>query len=74
MLRILVLGHTECGAIKGATKTYFAARKAGKAPTVSKALDALLDGLRTVAEKAHRELGEVGEERVAAHAVTKPPG
>ena len=41
---------------------------------MSKALDALLDGLRTVAETAHRELGNVAEERVAALAVTKTPG
>ena len=30
-----MLGHTECGAIKGATKTYFMAKKAGQAPLSS---------------------------------------
>ncbi|CAJ1399300.1 unnamed protein product [Effrenium voratum] len=62
---ILVLGHTSCGAIKGATKAYMAS-KAGKAPQVSKALDALLNGLSVVAGKAEAQLGSgASEEQIA---------
>ncbi|CAJ1351961.1 unnamed protein product [Effrenium voratum] len=62
---ILVLGHTSCGAIKGATKAYIAS-KAGKAPQVSKALDALLNGLSVVAGKAEAQLGSgASEEQIA---------
>eukprot|EP00435_Cladocopium_sp_Y103_P023887 s1528_g5.t2 len=53
---VLVLGHTACGAIKGATSTYLQA-KSGNKPQVSKALDALLVGLSDVAKKASEELG-----------------
>ena len=68
---ILVLGHTACGAIKGATKTYLAS-KSGQKPTVSKALDALLDGLSTVAESAEKELGpKATEAQIADLAVEK---
>ena len=73
-LRILVLGHTACGAIKGATKTYLAS-KSGKAPAVSKALDALLHGLSVVAESAEKELGaKATEEQIADLAVKKTLG
>ena len=73
-LRILVLGHTACGAIKGATKTYLAS-KTGKAPAVSKALDALLHGLSVVAESAEKELGaKATEEQIADLAVKKTLG
>ena len=73
-LRILVLGHTACGAIKGATKTYLAS-KSGKAPSVSKALDALLHGLSVVAESAEKELGaKATEEQIADLAVKKTLG
>lgn len=69
---ILVLGHSSCGAIKGATKT-FLATKSGKSPPVSKALDALLDGLSVVAMKAQKELADQGcapsEEEIAQLAV-----
>mmetsp|Transcript_36373 Transcript_36373/g.78454 ORF Transcript_36373/g.78454 Transcript_36373/m.78454 type:complete len:246 (-) Transcript_36373:336-1073(-) len=54
---VLVLGHTACGAIKGATATYLQA-KSGNKPQVTKALDALLVGLSDVAKKASEELGE----------------
>lgn len=53
---VLVLGHTACGAIKGATSTYLQS-KTGNKPQVTKALDALLVGLSDVAKKASQELG-----------------
>lgn len=53
---VLVLGHTACGAIKGATSTYLQS-KSGKKTQVTKALDALLVGLSDVAKKASQELG-----------------
>ncbi|CAJ1363223.1 unnamed protein product, partial [Effrenium voratum] len=62
---ILVLGHTSCGAIKGATKAYLASKE-GKTPQVSKALDALLNGLSVVAGKAEAQLGSgASEEQIA---------
>ena len=49
---ILVMGHTQCGAIAGATKTYLAS-KDGKAPkSAGSALEGLLLDLSEVAEKA----------------------
>uniref|UniRef100_A0A7S4STY1 Carbonic anhydrase n=1 Tax=Alexandrium monilatum TaxID=311494 RepID=A0A7S4STY1_9DINO len=73
---ILVLGHTKCGAIAGATKTLLANREAknpsrkedgGKRPS---ALEVLLQGLTPVAEQASMELpsGATADE-IAAHAV-----
>jgi len=53
---VLVMGHTACGAIKGATATYLQS-KAGNKPKVTKALDALLVGLSEVAKQASEELG-----------------
>ena len=74
-LRILVLGHTACGAIKGATKTYLASKFRGSLPPANKALDALLDGLSVVAHSAEQELGnEATEEKITALAVRKMPG
>ena len=59
---VMVLGHTACGAIKGATATYLQC-KAGNKPQVTKALDALLVGLSDVAKKASVELGEGATEQ-----------
>ncbi|CAJ1384010.1 unnamed protein product [Effrenium voratum] len=62
---IFVLGHTNCGAIKGATAAFLA-----KQQKASHALDALLQGLGTVAEAASKELGKKAtEEEIAKHAV-----
>ncbi|CAE7371485.1 unc-22 [Symbiodinium natans] len=66
---ILVLGHTKCGAINGATKDYLAnkGKSRGEAPN---ALGALLQGLNDVAKKAEEEIGgSPTEEQIAAHAV-----
>ncbi|CAJ1409793.1 unnamed protein product [Effrenium voratum] len=63
---IFVLGHTSCGAIKGATSAFLSGQKK-KAP---QALDALLQGLGSVVSDAQKELGKKAtEEQVAAHAV-----
>eukprot|EP00434_Breviolum_minutum_P031138 symbB.v1.2.027537.t1/scaffold2832.1/size107060/6 len=58
---VLVLGHTACGAIKGATATYLQS-KSGNKPQVTKALDALLVGLSDVAKQASEELGAAATE------------
>jgi len=64
---VLVLGHTACGAIKGATATYMKGA-AGAAP--KGALEGLLAGLSAVAETAHKELGsKASEKEIADHAV-----
>eukprot|EP00439_Symbiodinium_sp_Y106_P009236 s3133_g1.t1 len=66
---ILVLGHTKCGAIYGATKGYFDA-KLGPGKSSGSALEGLLHDLGSVAEMAAGELGPSAEyEKVAAHAV-----
>lgn len=65
---IFVLGHTNCGAIKGATAAYFAAKKQQK--KANNALDVLLKGLDTVVAQAVAEAGaKATEEEVAALAV-----
>jgi carbonic anhydrase len=73
---IVVLGHTNCGAVAGATKNYMANKaKAAASPADGKAapasaLQGLLQDLGSVAEKAHQELGQdASVEAVAAHAV-----
>ncbi|CAE7712948.1 mtcA2 [Symbiodinium pilosum] len=66
---IFVLGHTACGAIKGATKAYLALKKSNPAKD-GQALDRLLLGLSSVAESAASELGrKATEDEIAAHAV-----
>ncbi|CAK9026762.1 Carbonic anhydrase 2 (Beta-CA 2) (Carbonate dehydratase 2) (mtCA 2), partial [Durusdinium trenchii] len=66
---VMVLGHTACGAIKGATATYLQS-KAGTKPQVNKALDALLVGLSSVAGKASEELGRFATEQdIVAHTI-----
>lgn len=65
---VVVLGHTKCGAIYGATKTYLAKKSDPAAATT--ALDGLLSGLAVVAEKAEYDMGPMADEEfVAAHAV-----
>jgi len=66
---ILVLGHTKCGAIAGATKTMLSNK--GKPNTAQgNALNILLNDLGPVAAKAESEL-EAGAsvDEIAAHAV-----
>jgi len=67
---VMVLGHTACGAIKGATATHLQS-KAGNKPQVTKALDALLQGLSVVAKKAADELGPgATEEQIVKRTIT----
>jgi len=71
---VLVLGHTKCGAVKGATATMLAARDA---PPPQKegckhrtALEVLLESLAPVAQRAEAELPRgASAEEIAAHAV-----
>ena len=66
---ILVLGHTKCGAIYGATKTFMDASNASQRKAGS-ALEGLLQGLGSVAEQAAQEVGpDASSDDVAAHAV-----
>ena len=66
---ILVLGHTKCGAIYGATKTFMDASNASQRKAGS-ALEGLLQGLGSVAEQAAQEVGPgASSDDVAAHAV-----
>ena len=66
---ILVLGHTKCGAIYGATKTFMDASNASQRKAGS-ALEGLLQGLGSVAEQAAKEVGpDASADDVAAHAV-----
>ena len=53
---ILVLGHTQCGAIAGATQTHLASKASGSKAAGS-ALEGLLQGLSKVAAQAEEELG-----------------
>merc|ERR1712050_599342 len=53
---ILVLGHTKCGAIAGATKTMISNRGCSTTPK-SSTLDILLQDLGPVAMQAESELG-----------------
>ena len=58
---VLVLGHTQCGAVPGATKTY----QSGESKAPSSALEGLLQGLAGVAQQASEDLGP----GLIAHAV-----
>ena len=63
---VLVLGHTKCGAVYGATKTYLA----GNATKAGSALQGLLQDLGSVAQQAQQELGpDADGDAIAAHAV-----
>mmetsp|Transcript_6897 Transcript_6897/g.15987 ORF Transcript_6897/g.15987 Transcript_6897/m.15987 type:complete len:445 (+) Transcript_6897:72-1406(+) len=64
---ILVLGHTHCGAVAGAARTFLEGHPAGGAGS---ALEGLLMDLTAVADQASRELGPGVElDHLAAHAV-----
>jgi len=66
---IFVLGHTNCGAIKGATRAFLQSQKANAAKD-GHALDAMLRALGSVVESAAMELGkEATEDEIAQHAV-----
>ena len=67
---ILVLGHTQCGAIAGATKTYLTSKGGNSTKNAGCALEGLLIGLSRVAEQAEEELG-VGArlDHLVAHSV-----
>ena len=60
---ILVLGHTKCGAVYGATNAYIGATR--KETAVNSALEGLLLDLAPVADQALKD----SVEAVAAHAV-----
>ena len=54
---ILVMGHTKCGAIAGATATYLASKEGKASQSAGSALEGLLVGLSGVAKQAEEELG-----------------
>ena len=54
---ILVLGHTKCGAVYGATNAYLEAKLASEVSSVNSALEGLLLDLAPVAEKALADVG-----------------
>ena len=63
---ILVLGHTQCGAIAGATATH----QAGATNAPGCALEGLLQGLAVVAKDASEQLGAgASQQELVAHAV-----
>merc|ERR1712048_438762 len=68
---VLVLGHTRCGAIAGATSNALSAKKKTKLDEIqSTTLDKLLCGLAPVALQAAAELpADATVDEVAAHAV-----
>merc|ERR1712228_350631 len=68
---VLVLGHTRCGAIAGATSTALSAKSnAHSKEQPSTSLDKLLCGLAPVALQAAAELpADATVDEVAAHAV-----
>merc|ERR1712187_288259 len=68
---VLVLGHTRCGAIAGATSSALSAKKKTKLDEIqSTSLDKLLSGLAPVALQAAAELpADATVDEVAAHAV-----
>jgi len=67
---ILVLGHTKCGAIVGATSVMLAAKGSTSGGEKKSVLDNLLGGLTPAAMQAQQELGENATEKdIAAHAI-----
>ena len=65
---MLVLGHTKCGAVYGATKTFLDAQGFSKKP--GSALQGLLQDLGVVAQQAQEEMGPgANADAIAAHAV-----
>ncbi|CAK9027065.1 unnamed protein product [Durusdinium trenchii] len=66
---ILVLGHTQCTAVRGATKMFL--ESGGPELTENKAWDALLAGLSIVAKQAATELGAYANEEAIIARATK---
>lgn len=68
---IVVLGHTRCGAVSGATKLYLDQKAKGQTKEVRQtALQGLLEDLGNVAEQAQKDLGKnASVDEIAAHAV-----
>jgi len=67
---VVVLGHTKCGAVMGATEAMLAAQKVKSAAEKQTTLDKLLVGLGPVVQQAQLELkGSESAEEIAAHAV-----
>ena len=65
---VLVLGHTKCGAVYGATKTFLDAQATPK--KAGCALEGLLQDLGAVAQQAQEEMGPGADaDAIAAHAV-----
>jgi len=71
---VLMIGHTKCGAIGGATQTMLSRKKetggGGQPPASKTSLDKVLAALGPVAEQAQLELAPgASAEEIAAHAV-----
>ena len=65
---MLVLGHTKCGAVYGATKTFLDAQ--GPSTKAGSALQGLLQDLGVVAQQAQEQMGPGADsDAIAAHAV-----
>ena len=65
---VLVLGHTKCGAVYGATKTFLDAQ--GPSKKAGSALQGLLQDLGVVAQQAQEQMGPGADsDAIAAHAV-----
>ncbi|CAE7491122.1 cynT [Symbiodinium sp. CCMP2592] len=54
---IVVMGHTNCGALAGAAGTYLSIKEAAETKTPGCALEGLLQGLTSVAAQTAQELG-----------------
>lgn len=63
---VMVLGHTNCGAIKGATSTYLKSLKGEKPSQDAGALEGLLKGLSGVAADAAAKLSSGATEKEIA--------
>ena len=66
---ILVLGHTDCGALHLATEAYFKSKFNSTEDAKATALTGLIRDLSGVAAQAAREVGDRSVEQVARHAV-----
>ncbi|CAE7386726.1 mtcA2 [Symbiodinium natans] len=54
---VVVMGHTNCGALAGAAGTYLGSKGSEETQTTSTALEGLLQGLTSVASQAAEEMG-----------------
>ncbi|OLQ03550.1 Carbonic anhydrase 2 [Symbiodinium microadriaticum] len=66
---ILVLGHSDCSAMHGATKMFLAAQSGKSRESLGPALDGLLDDLMVVISKAFSLYPKANAEELAHHAV-----